>query len=152
MIFLRLSEHFADRASEWVLSGCLLTIGLNVLLMDSAIWQSPVYASLATLLPQYVCGALALSIGLGRVIALYINGTRRRSPHARAIGAFFAVFFWLQLALGLLAAPTVAFSAAIVPWLLVAEIWNVHRAARDARLSDMRMWPVEGAAPDATSA
>lgn len=149
MLVLRLAEHFAERASEWILSGILVTLGISVLLMNHDVWSLPPYHGLAALMPQWLCGALSTAIGLARICALYVNGTRRRSPHLRALGAFLAGFFWLQLTLGLLAAPQWALSAAIVPWLFVAEVWNVYRAARDARLSDMRFRPVEGVVPDA---
>lgn len=144
MPLMRIAEHFSERVSEWILSGMLVTWGLQCLHVPAEFWNDPIYAGIAKIMPKTMFGVVALSLGLGRMVALYINGAKRRTPHARAVGAFLSCFLWMQLTLGLLSAGS-ALGNSIIPWVFVAEMWNVYRAARDARLADMKLWPVEGA-------
>lgn len=148
---LRISEHFAERATEWIMSGMLLTWGVNCLITSDQVWNDPVYQGIAKMMPKEWFGFLAIAIACGRIIALYINGTRQKSPHARAVFSFLAVFPWFQLLLGFLDSDRAGLGIAVVPWLIAAEVWNVYRAARDARLSDMNFVAIEGIRPSAPS-
>lgn len=151
-MLVKLTDHFPMRVTEWLVAGILLSWGLFCINASPAVWDMPVNRELSMFGTQDQWGSVALSIGLVRMIALFINGAMRRSPHARAFGAFMSAFLWLQLSFGVLIQPFYSLSAIIYPWLFVADVYNVFRAARDARISDERARTHSGAARDARSA
>lgn len=135
-MLIRLADHFPMRVTEWLLSGVLFSWGVSVLNAPAFVWDMPINNALAKFGSQDQWGCFAVCIGLTRMLALFINGAVRKSPHARTIGAFLSCLVWSQLTLAMFAAPWIAVSAAVYPWLFMAEVYNVSRAARDARLSD----------------
>lgn len=137
-MLVSLHEHFPVRVLDWLLSAMLFSWGIALFEVDPRIWSLPTFSGLSNLAPQYTWAAVATVIGLARVIALFINGAIRRSPHLRLIGAGLSVFIWVQLSLGIMFSQYVGPGIALFPWLAFADIFNVHRAAKDARVSDHR--------------
>lgn len=138
MIILKLSQHMPQRACEWLLSGIILSWGVTCLYVPPEVWAGPAYSGLRNMANQTTWGVFAAGLGMVRFAALFVNGAVRRSPHARLFGAGLACFLWLQLSLAMFQDEIQAVAIAIYPWLLLAEIFNVHRAAKDARVSDFR--------------
>jgi hypothetical protein len=136
---ISLGNHFPMRVTEWLASGFLLSWGVGVLNAPAIAWDQPLNHALVALGPnREFWGWLAIAVALTRLVSLFVNGAVRRSPHARAIGAFVTCLIWSQLTLAFIAVPWVAISAVIYPWLLVADSYNVLRASADARRSDDR--------------
>jgi len=131
-----LKQTVPQRISEWLVSAILATWGLVVFFINDATWAADVYSGLARIGDHRIWGAAALVIGCAKLIALFINGAMRRSPHARACGSFLAMFIWLQLSAAALFADALTVGLAVYPWLFLIEFYNLHRAARDAGLSD----------------
>lgn len=152
MMLVRLSDHLPLRITEWLVSGILLTWGVYCLNAPASIWDDPVNWQIAEFGSQGFWGSYAFVLGLVRMAALFINGALRRSPHARAIGAFLSLLIWVQMTLGLLTAQWMGLAAIIYPWLCIADFYNVFRAAQDARISDERARFHPGAVRDASSA
>lgn len=133
---LRIRQHFTERATEWLVAGMLITWGYECLTADPAVWNLPINSALRTVAGQKTWGTIALSIGLIRLAALYINGAMRRSPHLRSVGAFLSCFLWLQLTLGVMLSELHSLAFAFYPWLFFADFYNAQRAARDAGFVD----------------
>lgn len=136
MMILKLQTHFPLRVADWLTAGILLSWGIACLNIEPAVWSLPIYSGLRTFASQETWGTLSTVLGATRMIALFINGSMRRTPHIRALGAFFTVFIWLQLTLGMFVSATPTIAIAIYPWLCLADMYNVYRAAQDARESD----------------
>lgn len=151
-MILKLQDHFAVRVADWLVAGCLVSWGMALLGAPAEIWNHPIHSELAKLGSQTFWGAFAMALGTVRLGALFVNGAVRRTPHLRALGAFLTLFIWSQLLLGLLASTLPSNAAIFYPWLLLADMYNVYRAAQDAKFSDLRARALEGAAKDAATA
>jgi hypothetical protein len=137
-MLISLHEHFKIRITDWLLSAILFSWGLALFAVDPSVWALPTLNGLSSIAPQIVWASAATVIGFARIIALFINGAMRRSPHLRLIGAGLTIFLWVQLSLGVLCSDMVGPGIAIFPWLAFADMFNVYRAATDARASDHR--------------
>ena len=138
MVILKLSKTFPVRVCEWLLASIMVSWGVAVWNHSAYAWSQPMYAGMARIADNKTWGAIVCTIGVIRLAALLRNGGWQPSPHFRAGGAFLACFAWLQISLGMFAAPVVTAGIAIYPWLLFADIYNVFRASSDARESDER--------------
>lgn len=145
-MMVSLHEHFPLRITDWLLSAIMLSWGLTLIAVDPQVWALPTFSGLNWIASQLACAAVATVIGLARIAALIVNGAIRRSPHLRLIGAFLSIFIWVQLSLGVLYSELVGPGIAIFPWLAIADLFNVYRAAEDARASDDRAKRLHGSA------
>lgn len=135
MITLRFPDHFPVRATEWMLAAMKLSFGC-VLLMPLPIFAGRSFVAMAQLASQLTWGWVAFVAGLAHLTALYVNGTRRRSPHLRALCSGIGVLFWFQVCLGFWAAGNPTTAWAIYPWMVIFSVRNVVVAMQDARRSD----------------
>lgn len=141
-VYRGLADHFPARRSEWVLAGMMVLWGSLLLAPGPIFNQSPAWAMLAAWAPEAVWGWSAVLIGCFRLLALLINGTfykswyGRWSPHVRGLASFLSCFIWLQLSIGLLAAPYLTTGLAVYPGLLLLDLMNVVAAASDAGKMD----------------
>lgn len=152
MMIVRLADHFPLRVSDWACAMILTLWGLIGFYVSPQTWGLPIYSGLSHIAPQVIWVSAATFIGLSRLIALFINGAIRRTPHVRAVGAFLAVFVWLQISLGLLWSDALAPSLAVYPVLFIVDIYNVYRASEDARRADIKHRYSRGANRNAASA
>lgn len=150
-MLLKLGDHFPLRVTEWLVAGMLLSWGVATLNMPATEWNVAINRELADLAGRTFWGLYAVALGVMRLAALFVNGAIRRSPHARAIAAFLSCLIWSQLTLAAFTFTWAAPSMSFYPWLLVADVYNVWRAARDAKLSDMKARHRRGAVPDAAT-
>ncbi|HUD28949.1 MAG TPA: hypothetical protein VMQ93_08770, partial [Novosphingobium sp.] len=97
---------------------------------------SPYVAALGQTASQATWGWIAFTAGALHLSALYVNGTRRRSPHLRAACSGVGTLFWFQVCLGIYGTGLINTGMAIYPWLAVFSARNVMAAMRDARRSD----------------
>lgn len=137
-MLISLHEHFPVRVTDWLLSAMLFSWGGRVIYMDPNVWALPTYSGLNEIASQQTWGAVALCLGLMRLGALVVNGAVRPSPHLRLVGAFLAIFLWVQLSLGMMFSESTGAAVAIFPWLAFADMFNVYRAAQDARVADTK--------------
>jgi hypothetical protein len=141
MIAIRLPSHFPVRATEWMLASMKLSWGL-LLLMPYDMFHAPATATmlrgLSQTAPQAVWGWIGTVAGLLHLSGLYVNGTRRKSPHVRATCSAIGAVFWFQVTIGMIGTGVPSTGWAIYPWLVVFSVYNVVRAAQDARQSDDR--------------
>lgn len=131
-----LRETFPARASEWALATILLNWSTILYLNPTLFATVPSFSIISEIAPQPVWLALCGLAGGARLVILLINGAWRRSPHARAVGAFVSCFFWFEISVGLFLAGTWGTGLAVYPVLLLLDSFNVLRAGGEAGLSD----------------
>lgn len=138
-MLVSLHEHFPIRVTDWLLSLILFSWGVALFGLDPRVWALPIYSGLSNLASQSTWALVAAVIGALRLSALFVNGAVRPSPHLRGVGAFLAIFIWVQLSLSQIFFSDMAGAAvAIYPWLAFADMFNVYRAAKDARIADTK--------------
>lgn len=94
---------FLRRALEFTLAGCVLLIGVGLLLFEGA-WQHPLYHLLNSIAPQRFWGTWFTMLGTTRCIVLVINGFWPLSPLARlSLATTTLVTAWLPLTAAYLA-------------------------------------------------
>ncbi|SER62554.1 hypothetical protein SAMN05216548_1324 [Faunimonas pinastri] len=126
-----LRAHFRVRSTEWLLAGLLANFG-RVLLDPHPTFEGASYAELARFATEDHWGWACLVAGGLRLGALFVNGSLYPSYWARAGMAFVSCFFWAEISLGFFTVGTVPTGLAIYPLLLLAEVYNVGCAFKDA--------------------
>lgn len=135
-MLVSLHDHFPIRVTDWLLSAILFCWGLTLFSIHPTVWDLPIYDGLNDIAAQNTWASVATVIGLARLVALFINGTVRRSPHLRLIGAVLSGLIWLQVSMSLMFSDMSTAAAAIYPWLALADAFNGYRAAKDAGTAD----------------
>lgn len=85
--------------------------------------------------PESVWGFVAFSVGMARLLALFINGAWARTPLIRLATAAISAFVWTQVVIGLFAVPNTGL--VVYPWLVVIDLVAAYRAGRDAAVAEM---------------
>jgi hypothetical protein len=135
MIRVRLSSHWRIRRSEWLLSLCILSLGI-VYLNVPGLFEPQYFAMMMAFMPQRDWGILATCVGLFRLTLLLINGAWRASPHGRALGAQVSCFMWAMLFVSAVGAEKTVQSVGF--WLIffIFDAFSAVDAAGDARMAD----------------
>lgn len=136
MMLVRFHHKFTTRATEWLFATFLVGWALLLFAVPS-MFEGPVAAQFIALKATFNQQTWAFGcavVGLTRLVALYINGSRRSTPYVRMLFAFLSCFFWYQISLGLFVSGIPTTGWAIYPVILLFEMYNVFRAASDARL------------------
>ncbi len=131
MLIVRFSETFRERAPEWIMSLILAGWGIQ-LLLPGDMFSRPFFHAMAAVAGQHSWGLAMLLIGISRLVALYINGSRHETPTVRQIGCFFGMTMWLGLSLNAISMEWRTTSAVTYPALLALEMIMFSYAARDA--------------------
>lgn len=131
-VIARELRYGATRWAEVWLSCLMVAIGYG-LLDEGNTFDWPSWSYIARYVDEDTCGWISLIAGVVRLVALYVNGSRRRSPIVRIAGAVGGYLFFGGLALGfwMTPGPTVLGSY-IFAILSLAELHATGRAARDA--------------------
>lgn len=121
MIIVSLQKHFAARAPEWFASGTMALWGLYLFLHPN-LFEDPrlseVFKGLNTF-DQSTWATAALTVGVVRGMALFVNGAYTRTPLIRLLTAFLSAFIWTQVLIGLFKSG--------VPNLGLYHVWFRHR-------------------------
>ncbi|KAF0675061.1 hypothetical protein [Profundibacterium mesophilum] len=90
--------HGRGRAAEWITSAVLAVIGITLLMPGETMGVSSSYAGFRSLgVSDGVLGVAVLVVGAVRLTALYINGSWRRTPLLRAVGAVCGLVIFTML-------------------------------------------------------
>jgi hypothetical protein len=84
------------RSVEWLLACMMVAWGIGLLLPGDTM-SLPQFRMLGVIAPEPVWAVWSISMGAVRVAALYINGSWRRTPLLRVLGASFGLIWWLVL-------------------------------------------------------
>lgn len=131
MLLVRLSDTFRERAPEWIMSSILLGWGV-MLLLPGDLFVRPFYHQLARIAAQHSWGIVMFTIGLMRLTALYINGSRQETPVVRQIGCLFGMLMWLFLTFSAVTLDHRSPAAINYCALFVLDMIMFSYAARDA--------------------
>lgn len=129
-----LQETFEARASEWMLTGAIISLALVFLINDS-MFYGPNFRGLRDIMNSRMGWVvLLLSVGLMRFTVLVINGAYWRTPHFRSLTAFLSAGVWFLFFFGFVNNGSVMM--AIMPWVFFLDAYNAKRAGREAGHSE----------------
>lgn len=141
MIIRSLRQHWPARKLEWLMSGFMITWGWYVLL-NPQLFTAPETAAVLsgltslsdpfTLYPALLWGGTAFTIGLGRGVALFVNGAWTRTPYIRLIASFASMFIITQIIIGLWKSGVPNLGLVVYPWFVIADLLSTYRAGVDA--------------------
>lgn len=122
------------RSVEWLLACMMLAWGGGLCLPGDTL-SLPQYRMLAVLAPEPVWAAWSISIGVIRMVALYVNGAWRKTPLIRAFCAGLGMIWWIVLSvLFFLSRDGSPITAGFLwfPVFIAFEGYSVSRGARDS--------------------
>lgn len=118
------SPFYKERIPEWITASAMLMAFIQLIFssdVTTAEWHQLFEAAgIERMIPIIGLGI----VGFLRVIALYINGSWKRTPLIRAVGAIVGAAFFTLLLLG-------GYLPALV--LAIADVYAGYRAGYDAR-------------------
>lgn len=130
------SKAFFPRLSEWTAAFALFAIGwtlsANPELMATTKTQA--YSLMLMIAPQDKWASALIAFATLRLLVLLINGSIRRSPHLRAVLAFFSCFPLALISLSFVS--TFGIGMALAWTVLGMDMINILRAAGDAKTAD----------------
>ncbi len=131
-IWIRIQHRFGPRMMEWFSGAVTTTFGF-VLLTGDDLFALPTWAGFREIFgTQERFGVFMLVVGLLRLVALVVNGAKKKvTPQIRQVAAFFGLVTWAGVVVGFYSSGVISTWAAIYPWLVIAELTNIHRAAHD---------------------
>lgn len=140
MIIRSLRQHWPARRLEWIMSGFMISWGWYVLLHPS-LFTAPETAAVLrglteisawiTPYPALLWGGSCFVIGMGRGIALFVNGAWTRTPLIRLIASFASMFIVTQIIIGLWSSGVPNLGLVVYPWFVIADLLSAYRAAVD---------------------
>ena len=130
------NRKFPGRAAEWLTAAIITSMGVAFAGWPRMFVTSDYLTELRDFAPQSFWAVSLLLIGFVRLSALFINGSWRRSPHVRVVGAILSVLVWAKILDGFVHLGRPSPALAIYPWLALIDFYSVFRASADARLAD----------------
>lgn len=132
-VWIRIQHRFGARLPEWQLSFIIAALG-GVLFLPGDLFAQPAWTAFHAIFgSEHVLGAIMIFLGALRIGGLIVNGARRQvTPWIRVVSASVGFMIFVGLTY------TYALSGFFGPWLAfypafaVTELFNIHRAARDA--------------------
>ena len=122
-------------AEVWL--ACIMTVFGIGLLLPGETFSMPSYRIIRDVVREDVAGWGAATVGTARLVALWYNGSRRRSPIVRLVGCSGGFLFYGALAMGFVVAmPHVNPLGLMFFVLAVAELHSSGRSARDVSVLD----------------
>lgn len=140
MIIRSLRQHWPARKLEWLMSGFMIAWGVYVLLhpgLFTAPETASMFSGLAAIsapitdLPALAWGGSCFIVGLGRGIALFVNGAWTRTPLIRLIASFLSMFIVTQIIIGFWQSGVPNTGLVVYPWFVIADLLSAYRAAVD---------------------
>lgn len=121
-------------AEVWMAIAMTLS-GMNFLSDAPTFALSHGYDFIAQYVTEKQAGGLGLGVGIARLFAIWVNGSKKRSPFFRVVGASLGALFWGGMLWGFwvqeLPEGTVSGFVPVLAVLTFAEIHCSARAARD---------------------
>lgn len=144
MIIRSLKQHFPARFPEWLNADLLVLWGCYLLYFPTVFTDprtAPLFAGMAHMAepygrPDLVWGIAAVTIGVVRWVALFVNGAWSRTPMIRLVMSFLSAFIWTQVVIAMkvvhIPMPTITIYAGLV----FADICSAFRAACDVTYAE----------------
>jgi hypothetical protein len=138
MIIVSLKQHFPARLPEWWMSAMLIAWGAYVVLHPDMFTQPSlrqVYAAMVDMAGGFnaagVWGLGALTVGMTRACALFVNGAYTRTPLIRLFMSFLSAFIWTQVCIGLYKSGVANTGIVVYGGFVMMDIVSAYRAATD---------------------
>ena len=131
-LWIRITHRFGPRMTEWFMAAH--TIGWGwVLLLSDRIFDQPSWVGFRQIFhDEDVLGWIMVTLGALRFAGLIVNGARKNvTPRIRQWSAGIGCLIWVGISYGYASSGVVSTWLAIYPLFAVAELVNIHRAARD---------------------
>lgn len=125
-----LRATFRTRASEWMLGGACMSLGLLFIIRGDLFSLDRNFDYIRTIAPQYVWGWGAMVIGAFRITVLLINGAWWPTPIFRSLTAALCCFLWFHLWVGFL--PNFALMFVLMPWMFMLDAYNALRVGEES--------------------
>lgn len=135
----RLDRELRYGQTRWaeVWLACVMTVFGLGLILPGETFSMPSYRVIREFVGEAVAGWVAIAVGTARLIALWYNGSRRRSPLVRLAGCSGGFLFYGALSLGFLTAlPDVNPLGLMFIVFAMAELHSSGRSARDVSVLD----------------
>lgn len=131
-VWIRIQHRFGPRMMEWFSGAVTATFGV-ILLAGDDLFSQPSWSGFRDIfVTQERFGVIMLILGFLRLIALVVNGAKKKvTPQIRQVAAGFGLIIWFGVCAGFYSSGVISTWAAIYPWLVIAELTNIHRAAHD---------------------
>ncbi len=128
----RIQHRFGPPMMEWFSGAVAATFGVILLVGDNVI-DLPEWSWFADFFhEQGTFGRIMIALGAARLVALGINGALIDvTPLIRQVSAFCGLLVWFAIAVGFYLSGVLTVWAAFYPWLVIAELTNIYRAAHD---------------------
>ena len=123
---------FRTRASEWMLGGAIMSLGL-LFRFRPTMFVDDGFRSALDIAPQTVWAWGLTVIGVVRLTVLLINGAWWTTPIFRSITAALSCFLWFQLFLGFM--PNFSIMFALTPWLFMLDAFNAIRTGKESGIT-----------------
>lgn len=136
MVIVRFQKTFPIRVSEWALATILFNFGMVVLLNPGILEEKVNFAGLIVMMSERGWGVSCTALALIRLGALAVNGAWRPTPHIRAVAAFATMVVWMLISFALANSRFPSIGLSTYPIFLLLDMYNVYRAASDARIAD----------------
>lgn len=132
-------RYAATRRVEIWMSIIMMLTGFAFLIPGET-FSLPAYDFVERFVAEDYAGVLAVFVGGARLVALYYNGARRKTPLVRVVGAVGGFFFWVGIVIGIFVSTVgvmpIGFGLAIFPVFALAEIHAASVAAADIVILD----------------
>lgn len=136
--------HFLVRAGEWFMAGEMAFVGLWLLFMNDTFGSARAYALMARIAGEHAWEILLLSIAVGRVVALFINGNMptfslsRYSAIIRGLLAILSGMAWAAMALSVFLVNHKSIFAPLIFGLMIGDFVLSAIIADEAGLVEQR--------------
>jgi hypothetical protein len=130
---MQIKNHFKERVNEWMSACAMFAFGC-ILLTPYITFRNPSFATLAKFADEDTWGYFTMLLGLARLTVLAINGLWLPSYKLRSLCAFFSIFIWLQVTLGLFWSNPYSLGLALITPYLFGDFWAVYHGVRDYRI------------------
>jgi hypothetical protein len=134
MVVLHAWESLIDtlktRASEWMLGGAMISLGLTFRFNTGLFDSSAAFNAIKEIASQDYWAWGCLLVGACRVIVLLINGMWWPTPIFRALLALLSCFVWFKL--GFAFGSNFSIVISLLPWLFLLDAYNGVRVGHEA--------------------
>ena len=134
--FESLKESFEARASEWSLTGVMVSLALAFLFNEGLFYRDTLEGMRDIINSRFAWITIMSFVGLTRFAVLIVNGAYWRTPHLRSLTAFLSAGIWFLFFMGFVRNGSLMM--AIMPWVFLLDAYNAKRAGREAGKSEFQ--------------